>query len=139
MTRIKFTELEKNLDMNRIKLNFHGSHYDWTIVIFEWFIMNHFSSNPWTFLTKWTDRPSVDQFSKKGCLIKLDSKPNFVTFQSVEAPRCKNPKNAIIGHLNLNSLRNKFVAIDELIKNKIDICWYQKLKLTNHFQTNNLR
>ena len=119
--------------MNRIKLNFHGSHYDWTIVIFEWFIMNHFSSNPWTFLTKWTDRPSVDQFSKRGCLIKLDSKPNFVTFQSVEAPRCKNPKSPIIGHLNVNSLRYKFVAIDELIKNKIDICLISETKVDESF------
>ena len=65
------------------------------------------------------DRPSVNQFSKKGYLDsnakKLDSKRNFVTFQSVQAHRCKNPKNVIIGHLNVNSLRNTFVAVDELI------------------------
>ena len=82
---------------------------------------------------KSTDRPSVDQFSKKGYLgsnaKKLDSKQNFVTFQSVHAHRCKNPKNAIIGHLNVNSLRNKFVAIDELTKNKIDICLVSETKV----------
>ena len=86
---------------------------------------------------KSTDRPSVDQFSKKGYLgsnaKKLDSKQNFVTFQSVQAHRCKNPKNAIIGHLNVNSLRNKFVAIDELIKNKIDICLISETKVDESF------
>ena len=71
---------------------------------------------------KSTDRSSVDQFSKRGYLgsnaKKLDSKRNFVTFQSVQAHRCKNPKNVIIGHLNVNSLRNKFVAVDKLKKIK---------------------
>ena len=86
---------------------------------------------------KSTNRSSVDQFSKKGYLgsnaKKLDSKQNFVTFQSVQAHRCKNPKNAIIGHLNVNSLRNKFVAIDELIKNKIDICLISETKVDESF------
>ena len=75
-------------------------------------------------------------FQKKGYLgsnakkPQKNSKQNFVTFQSVQAHRCKNPKNAIIGHLNVNSLRNKFVAIDELIKNKIDICLKPETKVS---------
>ena len=70
-----------------------------------------------------TNRPSVDQFSKKQYLgsnakkkKKLDSKWNFVTFQLLKAHRCKNLKNVVIGHLNVNSLRKKFVAVEELIK-----------------------
>ena len=47
---------------------------------------------------------------------KFDSKWNFVTFQLLKAHRCKNLKNVVIGHLNVNSLRKKFVAVEELIK-----------------------
>ena len=94
-------------------------------------ILKSFSSR------KSTGRPSVDQFSKKVYLgsntKKSDSKRNFVTFQSVQAHRCKNPKNVIIGHLNVNSLRNKFAAVDELIKNKIDICLISDSKVDESF------
>ena len=78
-------------------------------------ILKSFSSR------KSTDRPSIDQFSNKGNLgsnaKNLGSMRNFVTFSSVHAHRYKNPKNAIIDHLNVNSLRNKFVAVEELTKN----------------------
>ena len=58
---------------------------------------------------KSTDRFSVDQLSKKGYLgsnakKKIDSKQNFVTFQSVQEHRCKNPKN-----LFLNEFKCKFI------------------------------
>ena len=59
---------------------------------------------------KSTDRPSVDQLSKKGYLgsnakkKKKNSKQNFVTFQSVQEHRCKNPKN-----LFLNKFKCKFI------------------------------
>ena len=60
---------------------------------------------------KSTGRPSDGQFSKKGYLGRnaknLDSKWNFVTFRSVQAHRCNNPKNVIMGHLNVNSLRRE--------------------------------
>ena len=81
---------------------------------------------------KISGRPLVNQFSKKGYLgsntKKLDSKRNFVTFQSVQAHRCKNPKNVIMGNLNVNSLRNKFLAVDVLIRNKINICLISETK-----------
>ena len=86
---------------------------------------------------KINDRPSVDQFSKKGNLggnaKNLDSKRNFVTFPSVQAHTYKNPKNVIIGHLNVNSLRNKFVAVEEVIKNKIDVCLISETKVDESF------
>ena len=77
------------------------------------------------------------KFQKKGYLSsnvkKLDSKRNFLTFQSVQAHRCKNPKNIIIGRLNVNSLRNKLVAVDELRKNKIDTCLISETKADESF------
>ena len=76
-------------------------------------ILKSFSSR------KSTDRPSVDQLSEKGNLgsnaKNLDSKRIFVTFPSVQVHRYKNPKNAIIGHLNVNSLKNKFIAVEEFL------------------------
>ena len=41
----------------------------------------------------------------------------------------KNPKNVIIGHLNVNSVRNKIVAVKGLIKTKTDICLILKTKV----------
>ena len=83
--------------------------------------------------TKSTDRPSVDQFSKKGHLgnntKNLDSKQIFITFPSVQAHKYKNLKNVIIAHLNVKSLRNKTVAVEELIKNKIDVCLILETKV----------
>ena len=74
---------------------------------------------------KSTDTPSVDQFSKKEYLgsnaKKTRLKVKLCYFQSVQAHRFKSYKNVIIGNLNVNSLRNKFVAVDELIKNKTDV------------------
>ena len=85
---------------------------------------------------KSTDRPSIGEFSKKEYLgsdaKKLDSKRNFATFQSVQVHRCKNRKSVIIGHLNVNLLRNKFVAVDELIK-KIDACLISETKVDELF------
>ena len=67
-----------------------------------------------------TDRPLVNQITKENNLIsnakKLNLNGNFNTFALVQADRLKNPKNVIIGHLNVNSLRNKFTALEELIK-----------------------
>ena len=58
-----------------------------------------------------TDRPLVNQITKISNLSSnaknLDLNRNFNTFPLVQAHRFKNPKNVIIGHLTLNSLRNK--------------------------------
>ena len=49
--------------------------------------------------------------------------------------RIKNANRLIIGHLNINSLRNKFEILEELIKdkNKIDIFLMSETKLDNSF------
>ena len=94
-------------------------------------ILKSFSSR------KITDRPLVDQFSVKENLgsnaKNLDSKRNFVTFPSVQVHRYKNPKNRIIDHLDVNSLTNKLVAVEDLMKNKIDVCLISETKVDESF------
>ena len=47
--------------------------------------------------------------------------------------RIKNANRLIIGHLNVNSLRNKFEMLEELIKDKIDIFLISETKLDSSF------
>ena len=47
--------------------------------------------------------------------------------------RIKNASRLIIGHLNVNSLRNKFEMLEELIKDKIDIFLISETKLDSSF------
>ena len=41
--------------------------------------------------------------------------------------KLENQENITKGHLNVNSLRNKFISIEELIKSKLDIFLRRKL------------
>ena len=41
----------------------------------------------------------------------------------------QNPKNIVIGHLNVNSLINKFEAVEELVQDKVDICFLSETKI----------
>ena len=54
----------------------------------------------------------------KSCLIKL---------------RAKHPKNILFGHLNINSLRNKFEYLEEIIKNMFDAFLVSECKLDLSF------
>ena len=47
--------------------------------------------------------------------------------------RIKNANRLIIGHLNVNSLRNKFKMLEELIKDKTDIFSISETKLDGSF------
>ena len=82
-----------------------------------------------------TDRPII---SKTDCLEKNlnDANPSFennkecsTAFQSVEKHMLQNPKNALIGHLHLNSLRNELEAAEEIEQNKVDICFLSETKI----------
>ena len=42
--------------------------------------------------------------------------------------RLQNSKNIVIGHFNVNSLRNKFDAVEELVQNEIDIYFLSEKK-----------
>ena len=56
-------------------------------------------------------------------------------FSEVKKFKFENPKNITIRHLNVNSLRNKFISIEELIKSKLDIFLVSETKV-NHSFTN---
>ena len=58
-----------------------------------------------------------------------DNKECSNAFQSVQKHRLQNPKNKVIGHLNVNSLRNKFEAVEKLVQNKVDICFLSETKI----------
>ena len=62
-----------------------------------------------------------------------NNKEHSNAFQSVQKHRLQNPKNIVICHLNLNSLRNKFEAVEELVQSKIDICLLSETKIDETF------
>ena len=59
-------------------------------------------------------------------------------FQSVQKKRQQNPKNIVIDYLNVNSLRNKFEAVEELVQNKVHICFLSETKIEEAFPNQQL-
>ena len=57
-------------------------------------------------------------------------------FSLLRKQRLDYPKNVIFGHLNINSLRNKFESISELIKGNFDIFLINETKLDASFPSN---
>ena len=55
------------------------------------------------------------------------------SYPQVQQHRLKNPKNVILGHLNVIFLKNKIEAVDELIRNNIDISLFSETKLDETF------
>ena len=45
----------------------------------------------------------------------------------------RNPKNIVTGHLNVNSLRNRFEAVEELVQNKVVICFLFEIEVNRTF------
>ena len=54
-------------------------------------------------------------------------------FTSTKSIKAKHPKNLFFGHLNVNSIRNKFVSIEELIKRTFDIFLISETKIDYSF------
>ena len=54
-------------------------------------------------------------------------------FTSTKSIKAKHPKNLFFGHLNVNSIRNKFVSIQELIKRTFDILLTSETKIDDSF------
>ena len=50
-------------------------------------------------------------------------------FFEVKNYELEKPKNITVSHLNVNSLRNKFISIEELIKSKLDIFLVPETKI----------
>ena len=57
-------------------------------------------------------------------------------FTELKTFRFKNPKNLIMGHLNINSLRNKFESIKPIISPNFDIFLVSETKLDESFPNN---
>ena len=55
------------------------------------------------------------------------------SYPQVQQHKLKNPKNVILGHLNVNSLRSKIDAVEELMRNNIDISLFSETKLDETF------
>ena len=56
-------------------------------------------------------------------------------FDSVKKHRLQNPKNTVIGHLNVNSLRQKLEAVAEPVQNKVDVCFFSEKKVDEAVST----
>ena len=63
----------------------------------------------------------------------LSEKKAKETFKTLRSLRSKHPKNVFLGHLNLNSLRNKFKSLNELIKDTFDIFLLSESKFDSSF------
>ena len=68
-----------------------------------------------------------------------DHQPIDETKDSLNKVRNENPQRLIIGHININSLRNKFLMLEELVKNKVDILLISETKLDDSFPMNQFR
>ena len=62
----------------------------------------------------------------------------IMTLSLYKKQRFDYPRKVIFGHLNMNSLRNKFDSISELIKGKVDIFLINKNELDESFTSNQL-
>ena len=71
-------------------------------------------------------RNSNNKTNKEKSFLSINECSN--AFCSIKVDKLKNPKN-IIGHLNINSLRNKIIAVEEVICDKVDICLFSETKL----------
>ena len=83
-----------------------------------------------------TDRPvnpTVDNNKSLSRNNTAEERDEHDVFPSVTAHRLQNAKNVTIGALNVNSLRNKIGAVQELITNNIDICLLSETKIDESF------
>ena len=67
---------------------------------------------------------------------EVKSSKNHEAFSLLRKQRLEYPKNVILGHLNVNSLRNKFFSMSELIKGKVDVFLINETKLDESFPSN---
>ena len=72
--------------------------------------------------------------------IELNTEPCETTAEKesdinlvLRKPRVSYPNNVIIGHLNFNSIRNKFEMLQFLLANDIDILMISESKLDSTF------
>ena len=70
--------------------------------------------------------------SESGCSNKGNFTDAKVGLQEMK-PKC--PDKLIMGHLNINSIRNKFDTLSLIVKNNVDILMISETKLDDSFPT----
>ena len=75
-----------------------------------------------------TVRPHLDPLA-----LSFIPKTDHGAFTNLKNIRTKNLKNVIIGQLNINSMRNKFHALTEIIRGNLDILVLTETKLDHTF------
>ena len=62
-------------------------------------------------------------------------KPNYFThnFNDLHEIRLKNPNRLIFAHININSFRNKFETLQQVIENNVDVLLISETKLDASF------
>ncbi len=61
---------------------------------------------------------------------------NTDCFEEMKTLRLKYPKNIIIVYININSIRNKFENLSQVIEDKLDVLIIAETKLDASFPTN---
>ena len=57
------------------------------------------------------------------------------SYSILQSSRIKNVDKIVLGHININSIRNKFDVLVDLIRDKIDILLISETKIDNSFPT----
>ena len=66
-------------------------------------------------------------------LSKLLNEENTYDLRELEHLRNENPYRVIIGHININSIRNKFESLVKYVGNNLDILMVSEIKLDDTF------
>ena len=66
-------------------------------------------------------------------IIDDESESDYNIYDLLKKQRSKNPRNIIIAHLNINSIRNKFVYLEEMVNGLIDIFLISESKIDSSF------
>ena len=80
----------------------------------------------------WTQNVKVNSSSKSFYDFD-DIRPKGHAFTSTKSIKAKHPKYLLFGHLNVNSIWNKFVTIQELIKKTFDIFLISETAIDDSF------
>ena len=80
--------------------------------------------------SKFSNNLSQDTLKGKG-----KSHINFenLLFSFLKKTKSKHPKNLFFGHVNINSIRNKFESVQEIIQNTFDIFLFSETKIDSSF------
>ena len=101
--------------------------------------------NFWEGSTHWKTKLTYSKLSNAKNWESIPTKSILNAYRSNEANnenkilknlRLKNLEKVIIGHININSLRNKFELLTEMLRELI-CCWFQKQSLIIYSQTLN--